>query len=101
MPSVQRVHNEFQDKDVVMLAVSIDGSGPKAVQTFLEKHGYTMPTAVDAGMEVARQFGVRGVPMTYIINRQGAVVASGFGAIDFDRPEFRTYLQALIAQSRG
>jgi hypothetical protein len=39
--------------------------------------------------------------MTYIINRQGAVVASGFGAIDFDRPEFRTYLQALIAQSRG
>jgi peroxiredoxin len=101
MPSVQRVHDEFHDKDVVMLAISIDGSGPKAVQTFLEKHGYTMPVAVDSNMEVARKFGVRAVPMTYVIDRQGAVVASGFGPIAFDRAEFREYLQTLVAQPRG
>jgi peroxiredoxin len=101
MPSVQRVHNDFHDKDVIMLAISIDGSAPKAVQTFLEKNGYTMPAVADTGMEMARRFGVRGIPMTYMINRQGMIVSSGFGPIDFDRPEFRAYLQALVAQPGG
>jgi cytochrome c biogenesis protein CcmG/thiol:disulfide interchange protein DsbE len=91
MPSVQRVHNEFQDQEVVMLAISVDGGGPKAVQTFLEKHGYTMPTAVDAGMKVARKFGVRGVPTTYLVSRQGVVIASSFGPVDFDHPAFRAF----------
>jgi peroxiredoxin len=101
MPSVQRVHTELQDKNVVMLAISVDGSGPKAVQTFLEQNGYTMPTALDVGMEVARKFGARGVPMTYIVDRQGAVVASGFGPVDLDRPEFREYIRTLAEQLKG
>lgn len=101
MPSVQRVHNDLQDNDVVMLTISIDGSGPQAVQTFLEKNGYTMPVAVDTGMAVARKFGVRGVPTTYVINRQGSVVASGIGPVDFDSPVFRTYLQTLVQQPKG
>jgi peroxiredoxin len=101
MPSVQRVHNDWHDKGVVMLAISIDGGGPKTVQAFLEKKGYTMPIAVDSDMEVARQFGVRGVPMTYVISRQGTIVASGFGPVDFDRPEFKAYLQTLVEQPKG
>jgi peroxiredoxin len=101
MPSVQRVHNAWQDKDVVLLAVSLDGGGPKAVQTFLEQHGYTMPVAMDPGMEVARKFGTRGVPMTYVINRQGLVVASGFGPVDLEHAEFLEYLKALVAQPRS
>lgn len=101
MPSVQRVHSDFQNNDVVMLAISIDGGSPQAVQTFLEKNSYTMPVAIDTGMEVARQFGVRGIPMTYLINRQGNVVAHGFGPVDFDQAAFRTYLQALVEQPKG
>lgn len=101
MPSVQRVHHDLQENDVVVLAISIDGSGPQAVQTFLEKNGYTMPVAVDRGMAVARKFGVRGVPTTFIINRQGSIVASGFGPVDFDSPAFRTYLRTLVQQPKG
>ncbi len=101
MPSVQRVHEAFKDKDVVVLAVSIDGSGAKAVKSFLSQRGYTFPTPVDTRMEVARKFGVRGVPSTYVINRQGAIVAHGFGPVDFDSPAFGQYLQALTAEPRG
>lgn len=101
MPSVQRVHAALKDKDVVMLAISVDGSGMPAVKSYITKHGYTMPTVVDSDMEVARKFSVRAVPMTYVVNRQGMVVASGFGPVDFDHPEFREYLQTLVAQPRG
>ena len=101
MPSVQRVHETFKDKDVVVLAISVDGGGEKAVQSFMAKRGYTFTTPVDVGMEIARKFGVRGVPTTYVINRQGAIVAHGFGPVDFDSPAFVQYIQALAAQPRG
>ena len=101
MPSVQRVHEAFKDKDVVVLAVSIDGGGDKAVKSFIAKHSYTFAIPVDARMEVARQFGVRGLPTTYVINRQGAIVAHGFGPVNFDSPAFVQYIQALAAEPRG
>jgi len=101
MPSVQRVHETFKDKDVVVLAISVDGGGEKAVKTFMTKRGYTFTTPVDVGMEIARKFGVRGVPTTYVINRQGAIVAHGFGPVDFDSPAFVQYIQALTTQPRG
>jgi len=101
MPSVQRVHETFKDKDVVVLAISVDGGGEKAVKSFMAKRGYTFTTPVDVGMEIARKFGVRGVPTTYVINRQGAIVAHGFGPVDFDSPAFVQYIQALAAEPRG
>ena len=98
MPSVQRAHDTLQNQDAVVLAISVDGGGMNAVKPYIAKHGYTMPTLIDTGMEVARKFGARGVPTTYIVDRHGKIVASGFGPIDFDRPEFREYIQALLAQ---
>jgi peroxiredoxin len=101
MPSVQRVHETFKDKDVVVLAISVDGGGEKAVKSFVTKHGYTFTTPVDVRMEVARKFGVRGVPTTYVINRHGAIVAHGFGPVNFDSPAFVQYIQTLVAEPRG
>ena len=98
---MQRAHETLQDQDVVVLTISVDGGGMSAVQSFIAKHGYTMPTLIDTGMEVARKFGARGVPTTYIADRHGKIVASGFGPINFDRPEFREYIQALLAQPGG
>jgi peroxiredoxin len=101
MPSVQRVYDEMKDKGVVVLAISVDGGGAQTVKSFLTKHNYSLTALVDMGMEVARRFGVRAVPTTYVIDRQGVVVASGFGPVDFDRPEFRMYLQTLVEQPPG
>jgi hypothetical protein len=47
---------------------------------------------------VARRFGVRGVPMTYVVDRKGAVVAQGFGPVDFDAPQFRDFVRAIAAR---
>jgi hypothetical protein len=49
-------------------------------------------------MEVARQFGVRGTPTTVVVNRSGQIVARGLGPFDLESPEFKQYLQALLAQ---
>ena len=97
---MQRAHDAFKDTDAIVLTVSLDGGGMKPVQAYLAKHGYTIPTLLDAKMEVARACGVRGIPATLIVDRDGAIVAQGHGAFDFNRPDVRQYIQALLAQPR-
>jgi len=97
---VQRVTEKLKDKDVVILPISIDGSGEKAVKPYMEKQGYTFETLIDQRMEVARQFGVRGTPTTIVVNRQGDIVARGLGPFDLESPEFVQYLDKLLAQPR-
>jgi peroxiredoxin len=101
MPSVQRAHEAFKDREAVMLSISIDGGGRPAVKRYVDKHGFTVPVLVDADMKIARQFGVRGVPTTVIVDRQGKMVASGNGRVEFDAPAFRDYIQTLLSASPG
>jgi peroxiredoxin len=98
---VQRVTETLQGKDVVLLPVSIDGQGDKAVKPYMEKHGYTFETLIDQRMEVARQFGVRGTPTTVVVNRRGEIVARALGPFDLEAPEFTRYLEQLSAPPVG
>ncbi len=100
MPSVQRVHDASQDRDVVILAISIDGGGLPTVKRFMEKKGYSMLALVDKDMETARAFGARGVPSTFVVNRQGMVVARG-GALDVDAPNVKAYIDGLLKASQS
>jgi len=61
---------------------------------------YTFAAPIDQNMSVARNFGVRGVPMTYIIDRGGAIVVQGFGPLDFDSAALRGYVKALAVGGR-
>ena len=84
-----------------MIAVSIDGQGAQAVRPFMAAHKYTVPAPLDPDMQVARAVGVRVVPWTVIIDRNGAVAAGGYGAIDLLGPAFRNYVKALAARPPG
>ena len=96
---MQKAHERFQDRDVAILVISIDGKGERAVAPFMTQHGYTFPSLVDQRMEVARKFGMRLVPTTYVLNREGAIVGAGYGPIDVAGPEFVQFLEALLSAS--
>jgi len=98
---VQRVYDTWKDKGVAVLGISIDGGGETVVKSYLAEHGYSFPVLIDQRMEVARQFGVRGVPFTFVINREGKIVARSFGPFDLASPAFATYIEQLLAQARG
>jgi peroxiredoxin len=99
MPSVQKAHERFQGKNVSILVISIDGQGERAVAPFMTAHGYTFPSLVDQRMEVARKYGMRLVPTTYVLNHEGVIVGAGYGPIDVAGPEFVQFLEALLSAS--
>ena len=102
MPSVQRAYTDFENKTIRLVTISIDEGGAKDVKPFLAENHYTMPVLLDPKAEVFAKYGLVGTPGTFIADRQGMLVASSFGPVDFDRPEFRKYILDLAAeQSHG
>ena len=95
---MQRVHDAFRGTNVAVLAISIDGTGAQAVKPVMVEGQFTFTAPIDQDMNVARKFGVRAVPMTYVIDRGGAVVAQGFGPVDFDAPAFSNFIKAVAAR---
>ena len=101
MPSVQRAQEDYRKSGVVVLAISIDGQGGQAVRPFMVENKYTLPAPLDPEMRLARALGVRVVPWTVIIDRDGAVAGGGYGPIDMSSPAFRNYVKALAARPPG
>lgn len=95
MPSVQRAHNELRKEGVQVITVSIDGTGEAGVKPVFTKGGYTMPALLDQSMEVARGFGVRGVPTTVIVDPKGMIRLRTTGHVDYDGPELRNFVRGL------
>jgi peroxiredoxin len=99
MPSVQKAHDLFHEQDVAVLTISIDGGGERAVTPFMAEHQYTFPALVDRRMEVARQFGMRLVPTTYVLDRHGIIVGAGYGPVDLTGQTFTDFLEAVLSAS--
>lgn len=95
MPSVLKAHKEYPAKEVVVMTISLDGD-PDAARHYLAEHKFSMPAAHDKGMAFGRKVGARGVPMTYIIDRDQNIAASAFGPLDLGRGDVTRLIQGLL-----
>ena len=68
IPSFIKLQEDFED-DVVILGVSLDQGGPRAVVPFAEKMGINYPIVYGNGKVVQAYGGVRGIPTTFVIDR--------------------------------
>jgi peroxiredoxin len=85
------------------LAVSIDQGIDekirKLVKDFVQRHNLTFLNLLDSKSEIATQFGVRGVPISFFINPQGKVVAYASGYRDWQSEDGRKVIEELISQT--
>jgi len=97
MPSMETLYEQFKNrKDFVMLAVSQDERGKDAVLPYVQKHGYHFTVLLDPENKVGETYDVSGVPETFIINREGRIVAHHMGAFDWSRPDVKEALEDLL-----
>ncbi len=83
MPDIEKLHKKFKDKGLIILAVDLKES-PKKVKKFMEKHHLTFKAALDQKGIMGRAFGIRSIPTTYILNREGGLMAKAMGPRDWD-----------------
>ena len=72
-PALAKVYREFQGQPVEFLGVDIwDNIGD--AELFLQQEGQAYPNGFDASGVVAIDYGVRGIPEKYFIDREGILV---------------------------
>lgn len=101
MPEMEKLYQTYKRDGFVVLAVSIDQQGPDAVKQFLQKSGLTFPTVIDQEGTVARQYGVRGLPITYFINPHGEIVAGAAGPRHWSGEEAFRFVEELLRPPKG
>lgn len=88
MPHMQKVHEDYEDEDIVILAVNVtaaEKNGVDDVNTYLEENKFTFPVLYDKDGSVATQYRVRAFPTTYILNKDGIIVNRIEGAMNDER----------------
>jgi thiol-disulfide isomerase/thioredoxin len=103
MPALDRLQRQLAGK-VTVLAVSVDVGAGKTddfgnpggdVAAYVKALGLTMPILLDPESNVKRQYGVTGLPTTFIIGRDGVVVEKKLGAAKWDEPPYLDRIRAL------
>lgn len=92
-PILLEAARRYEGRGVVFLGV-LYGDEPKNGLDFLAKHGMAFPTLVDPAQRTAIDYGVAGVPETFIIGRDGQIVKKVVGPVNPD--ELVNTLEALL-----
>src|SRR5207244_11681304 len=70
MPAMERLYQEFKDKNFVVLAVGVKDRKQDAIN-FIKELKLTYPIAFDPEGQVGLLYGAWGLPTTYLIGPKG------------------------------
>lgn len=96
MPSMEKLYQAYRDRGLVILAISGDRTGRQVVDSFVEELGLTFLILLDPAGEVFAQYGVRGLPTSFLVDRQGRIVSAEAGARDWNSQVARRVVEALL-----
>lgn len=100
LPSLARLNSQMTGRPFRLLAVSIDKDGNEAVQRLFGQLGISMPVLLDPTSQVAQQYGITGVPETFIISPSGAIIKKIVGPMEWTSPEAIAYLNNAMKTGR-
>ena len=98
MPTMNRLQAKLAGKRFAILAVNMQES-PEQVAAFLRKHPVDFPIVMDAEGAITRDYGVNNIPLTYIIGKDGVVLARALGPREWDSAAGVHFFEHLTAEA--
>lgn len=97
---MQALYATLAGPDFEMLAVNSDQSERSVVERFVQTYGLTFPVLPDPDLQVAGRYRVTGYPETFVIDRNGMIVAHEIGPRHWDAPDSLAAFRGLIERGR-
>ena len=91
---LEAVWQDYRDKNVLFIGANIQDTWEPA-KRFLDEFGITYPNGLDAGGRISIDYGVVGIPVTFVIDGEGTVARRWVGEIDIDT--LKTWIDELLA----
>lgn len=95
MPALERLYQVYQAQDFAVISIDLKESADQ-VRAFFQKHALSFPALLDQNGSVFRDYLVAGMPTTYLIGRDGMLLARGVGGRDWTRAEALELIKELI-----
>lgn len=96
-PWMNALQERFAGQGLEVVAVNLDKDAD-LVARFLDRYPAEFTVAYDPAGNSAASFEVKGMPSSYLIDRQGRVRMSHVGFRDDDRAELEARIRALLAE---
>jgi peroxiredoxin len=78
VPGLEKLHEAYKDKGLVLLAVSMDEGGPDEVKSFIKERGITY-TVLRGNEDVVTKYEVRSIPMILVLDKEGRIAKRYLG----------------------
>ena len=95
MPAMQRLYLEYRQHGLAVVAVNFQESKDKVLR-FLEELQISFPAALDPDGTAAHIFAVRGLPVSFLLSRDGRILWRAIGSRDWDSPDARAYFKQVL-----
>ena len=96
MPSMQVIHERYQSHGFQVVAVSSDEEGAPLVSEFVDKVGVNFAVLLDTDQSVSTIYGASNLPISFVLNADGEVIAAAQGARDWASDEALSTLDEMI-----
>ncbi len=99
MPSMERLVRQYEPQGMEMVAISFDPEKKDMVNfmdNFLPGDSSAMTVLWDPTSKTGTEYGTELIPETYIIDREGRIVARFVNSYDWTRPEVKQLIEALL-----
>lgn len=98
LPALQGLKNEFGDRGLELISVSLDDQDPTWVQEYLDAAGHEWLSLSDEPEHLHEAFGWgQGLPKTILVNRDGTVAVWWQGRLDPRVPENRRLIEEAVS----
>jgi len=96
-PWMNQMQQRYGNKGFKIIAVNVD-SEQELAKKFLAEHQASFTVAFDPQGEAASAFNVKGMPNSYLIDRNGRIHSSHIGFREKDAAAMEAEIKALIKQ---
>ena len=95
IPHFKELYAQYRDKGLMVVGVALDEGGEKDVQPFAQQNQINYPLSATGAQELGQRYGgVRGIPTTFLIDKQGKIAQKyvGYQAKEVFEKEIQTLL---------
>ena len=97
MPALDRLQREFSSRGLAIIGVNAR-ENKEAVRRYAKELGLTFPLVLDRDGKVNARYGVIGLPTTFLVGRDGRVIALAIGPRPWESAPARALIEALLAE---
>jgi thiol-disulfide isomerase/thioredoxin len=99
LPSLERLRDAMRGRQFEVLAVNVAEGEPR-VKGFLAEVPLRLPVLLDRDGDTQRAWKVRGLPATFLLDREGAIRYWYLGELDWAQPDILRTVESLLSGTR-